>query len=80
MASGLHSVWLRKLGDGKVRLRVLVDGRELGVVEATSSSGWALKAFDTAALAGKTGTVRFEITTDRSSARHFGFAAEARNP
>ena len=80
VASGLHSVWLRKLGDGKVRLRVLVDGCDLGAVEATSSSGWALKTFDTAALAGKTGTVRFEITTDRSNARHFGFAAEARNP
>ena len=80
VASGLHSVWLRKLGDGRVHLRVLVDGRELGSVDATSGSGWALKTFDTTELAGKTGKVRFEITTDKSSARHFGFAAEARNP
>jgi hypothetical protein len=80
VAAGLHSVWLRKLGDGKVRLRVLVDGRELGATEATSGSGWGLRTFDTTALAGKTGKVRFEITTDKSSARHFGFAAEARNP
>lgn len=80
VASGLHSVWLRKLGEGKVRLRVLVDGRELGVSEATSQSGWALKSFDTAALAGKTGKVRFEITVDKANARHFGFAAEARSP
>ena len=80
VASGLHSVWLRKLGDGKVHLRVLVDGRELGAVGATSSSGWGLKTFDTSALAGKTGKVRFEITVDKSNGRHFGFAAEARNP
>jgi len=80
VAGGLHSVWLRKLGDGKVRLRVLVDGRELGVMEATSQSGWDLKSFDTAALAGKTGKVRFEITVDKANARHFGFAAEARSP
>jgi hypothetical protein len=80
IASGLHSVWFRKLGDGKVRMRVFVDGRELGAVEATSQSGWDLKTFDTAGLAGKTAKVRFEITTDKSSARHFGFAAEARSP
>ena len=80
VASGLHSVWLRKLGDGKVHLRVLVDGRELGAVEATSSSGWGLKTFDTSALAGQTGKVRFEITVDKSNGRHVGFAAEVRNP
>jgi hypothetical protein len=78
VASGLHSVWLRKLGDGKVRLRALVDGRELGVIEATSQSGWGVRTFDTAALAGKTGKVRFEITVDKANARHFGFAVEAR--
>ena len=33
-----------------------------------------------AALAGKTAKVRFEITVDKAHARHFGFAAEARNP
>jgi hypothetical protein len=80
IASGLHNVWLRKSGDGKVRMRVLVDGNALGEVEATSQSGWALKSFDTAALAGKTAKVRFEITVDKAHARHFGFAAEARNP
>lgn len=80
VASGLHSVWLRKLGDGKVNLRVLVDGRELGALVASSSSGWGLRAFDTSASAGKTGKVRFEITVDKSNGRHFGFAAEARTP
>ena len=33
-----------------------------------------------AALAGKTAKVRFEITVDKAHARHFGFAAEARDP
>jgi hypothetical protein len=80
VAAGLHNVWLRKSGDGKVRMRVLVDGRELGTVVATSSSGWALHRYDTAAVAGKVGKVRFEITTDKAHARHFAFAAEARNP
>jgi hypothetical protein len=80
VAAGLHNVWLRKSGDGKVRLRVLVDGRELGAIEATSSSGWTLRRLDTAALAGKTADVRFEITVDKAHARHLAFAAEARNP
>jgi hypothetical protein len=73
-------VWLRKSGDGKVRLRVLASGRELGVVPATSGSGWTLLRFDTSAQAGATAPVRFEITVDRAHARHLGLAAEARNP
>ena len=80
VAGGLHNVWLRKSGDGKVRMHVFVDGSELGVVEANSQSGWTLKSFDTAALAGRTGKVRFEITVDKAHGRHLGFAAEARNP
>ena len=80
VACGLHSVWLRKLGDGKVHLRVLVDGRELGSVDATSASGWDERTFDTSALAGRTGKVRFEITVDKANARRLGFAAEARTP
>ncbi len=80
VASGLHNVWLRKAGDGKVRMRVLADGRELGTALATSQSGWAGKGFDTSALAGRAAKVRFEITVDKALARHFGFAAEARNP
>ena len=80
VAAGLHNVWLRKAGRGKVTMRVLVDGRDLGMVEATSSSGWSLRRFDTAALAGRSGSVRFEITVADARSRHFGFAAEARNP
>jgi predicted hotdog family 3-hydroxylacyl-ACP dehydratase len=80
VASGLHNVWQRKSGDGKVRLRVLAGGRELGTQVAASQSGWTVQAFDTAALAGTTGPVRFEITVDKAHARYLGFAAEARSP
>jgi hypothetical protein len=80
VAGGLHNVWLRKSGDGKVRMRVLADGRELGSVEGTSLGGWDLRRFDTSDLAGRRGKVRFEITTDKAHGRHFGFAAEARDP
>jgi hypothetical protein len=80
VAAGLHNVWLRKSGDGRVRVRVLVDGSEQGVVEASSASGWTVRRFDTATRAGQTGRVRFEITVDRAHARHLGLAAEARNP
>ena len=80
IAAGLHNVWLRKSGDGKVRLRALANGGELGMIVAGSSSGWSLRGFDTAALAGKPAHVRFEITVDKAHGRHLGFAAEARNP
>ncbi len=80
VASGLHNVWLRKAGDGKVRMRVLLDGRALGTVEATNESGFALRRFDTSESAGKTGKVRFEISVDKAKSRHFGFTAEARDP
>jgi hypothetical protein len=80
VACGLHNVWLRKGGDGTVRLRVLVDGQERGSTAATSASGFARLDIDTAARAGQTASVRFEITVDRPASRHFGFAAEARGP
>ena len=80
VAAGLHNVWLRKSGDGKVRTRVLVDGRELGTLESTNSSGWFLRSFDTTSLDGKTANVRFEITTDKAHSRYLAFAAEARTP
>ena len=80
VAAGLHNVWLRKSGDGKVRLRVLAEGQELGTLVAASGSGWSPRSFDTAMLAGKTASVRFEITVDKAHDRHLGFAAEARNP
>jgi len=80
VAAGLHSVWLRKAGDGKVEVRVLIDGRAVGSLQASSASGWSLRRFDTTAWAGRSGRVRFEITTDKAYARHLGFNAEAREP
>jgi hypothetical protein len=80
VGAGLHNVWLRKSGDGKVRLRILVDGLELGRMEAASLSGWTLRSFNTTAKAGRRARVRFEIETDRAQARQLGFTAEARTP
>ena len=80
VGAGLHNVWLRKSGDGVVRLRVLLDGQEFAVLEAKSLSGFTLRKLDTRAFAGRTADVRFEITANNPAARHLGFVAEARNP
>jgi hypothetical protein len=79
VGGGLHHVWLRKYGDGTVKLRVLVDGKEVGRTEASNRSGWRVDRFDTAASNGQAATVRFEITSDKPYSRHFGFTAEARS-
>jgi len=79
VGAGLHNVWLRKSGRGTVRLRVLVQGRELGRIEAGSFTGWTVRRFDTSALAGQSQSVRFEITVGDPNARTLGFAAEARS-
>ena len=50
MGGGLHHVWLRKYGDGTVKLRVLVDGREVGRTEGSNRSGWRIDHFDTSAF------------------------------
>lgn len=80
VATGLHNVWLRKSGDGKVRTRVLADGHEMNTLETTSSSGWSLYRVGTSTLSGNRIRWRFEITVDKAHARHLGLAAEARNP
>jgi hypothetical protein len=79
VGGGLHHVWLRKYGDGIVKLRVLVDGKEIGHTEAGNRTGWRVDRFDTSAFASKPATVRFEITSDKPYSRHFGFTAEARS-
>lgn len=79
VGGGLHHVWLRKYGDGTVKLRVLVDGREIGRSEASNRSGWRVDHFDTSAFVSKPATVRFEITSEKPYSRHFGFTAEARS-
>jgi hypothetical protein len=78
VGAGLHNVWRRKGGDGTVRIRALVDGQEVGRSESGNRTGWTVARFPTPAFAGKTATVRFEVTSERPFSRHFGFAAEAR--
>ena len=78
VAGGLHNVWTRKAGDGTVWLRVLIDGREIGKVEHGNRTGWQIVRLPTLAQAGRSATVRFEITSARPFSRQFGFAAEAR--
>jgi hypothetical protein len=78
VGAGLHNVWLRKVGTGTVHIRVSIDGREVGAFDSGNRTGWKVERFDTAAFSGKTGTVRFEITSANPFSRHFGFAAEAR--
>jgi hypothetical protein len=80
VATGLHNVWLRKSREGKVRVRLVADGREMGTMEATSTSGWSLSRFGTSGVEGSPVTLRFEITVDKAHDRHLGFAAEMRNP
>jgi hypothetical protein len=78
VGGGLHNVWLRKVSDGSVSLRVVIDDKEVGVLESGNRTGWSVRRFDTTAYAGKTGRVRFEISSANPFSRHFGFAAEAR--
>jgi hypothetical protein len=78
VGGGLHNVWLRKVSDGTVTMRVLVDDKEVGRFDSGNRTGWLVRRFDTSAYAGKTGRVRFEITSANPYSRHFGFAAEAR--
>jgi hypothetical protein len=79
VGSGLHHVWLRKYGEGMVKLRILVDGHEVGHTEAGNRTGWRVDRFDTSAFMKAPAKVRFEITSDKPFSRHFGFAAEARS-
>lgn len=78
VGAGLHNVWARKGGDGTVKIRALVDGTEVGNVESGNRTGWTVGRFDTTRFAGRSGTVRFEITSAKPFSRMFGFAAEAR--
>jgi hypothetical protein len=79
VASGLHHVWFRKAGEGTVKLAVWIDGKPVGTRVAGNRTGWHLDKLDTSGWAGRTATVRFEVTSAEPFGRHFGFAAEARN-
>jgi hypothetical protein len=48
-------------------------------VTTSNPSGWLISHVDTAARAGQTAAVRFEVTSPAPYARLFAFAAEARS-
>ena len=78
VATGLHDVWMRKVGHGDVRLRLVVAGTPAAAITANNDTGWQLTRIDTAAYEGRVVSVRFEITSPNPYARHFALAAEAR--
>lgn len=78
LATGMSDVWARKAARGAVDLRVAIDGRPSAKVTTENESGWLITHVDTRALAGKTGAVRFEITSPAPYQRQFVLAAEAR--
>lgn len=79
-AAGLHHVWLRKQGTGRVVLKIFVDGKQVATQETSNRTGFQLGRADTSAWAGRTAAVRFEISAADAFSRHFGFVAEARTP
>ncbi len=79
IATGLSNVWMRKAAKGPVDLTVAIDGKPALHVVTRNESGWLISHVDTAARAGQTATVRFEVTSPSPYSRYFGFAAEARS-
>jgi hypothetical protein len=79
VATGLSNVWMRKAAQGTVDLTVAIDGRPALHVTTANQSGWLISHVDTAARAGQTAAVRFEVSSPAPYARHFALAAEARS-
>jgi hypothetical protein len=81
VAAGLHNVWMRKEARGPVDLRVTV-GTGPAAAQTTfttrNDDGWKHVRVDTSAFVGQRAPVRFEIASPAPYARHFAFAAEAR--
>jgi hypothetical protein len=79
VATGLSNVWMRKAAKGPVDLTVAIDGKPALHVTTLNESGWLISHVDTAARAGQTAVVRFEVSSPAPYARYFAFAAEARS-
>ena len=79
IATGLSNVWMRKAAKGPVELTVTIDGKPALHVTTHNESGWLISHVDTAARAGQTAVVRFEVSSPAPYSRYFGFAAEARS-
>ena len=63
---GLHDYYARKSADGKLDLRVFIDGAEKAHVEHGNQNGWQRIEIDTAGMKGQH-AVRFEVAA-RSAA------------
>jgi hypothetical protein len=78
IGTGLHNTWMRKEAHGPVDLRVVVGGAVAASLTTRNEDGWKRTSVDTSGRAGRIAPVRFEITSPQPYARHFAFAAEAR--
>jgi len=76
--TGLHDYHQRKIADGKVLLRVLVDGVAVAETWHGSNDGWKPLDVDTSRHLGTTAEVTFVVASPNPRARQFCFAAEAR--
>lgn len=76
--TGIHDYISRKRGDGRVELRLFVDGREQLHATTGNDDAWRKYELDTAAAAGTRHTVRVDISAAAPEWRTFGFHAEAR--
>jgi hypothetical protein len=79
IATGMSNVWMRKAAQGTVDLTVAIDGQPVLRATTSNDDGWLIRHIDTAARAGQTAAVRFEVTSPAPYARLFAFAAEARS-
>jgi hypothetical protein len=77
VAAGLHDTWARK-SPGTAHLEVWVAGHPAQSADIGNRSGWHRLRIDTAARAGQTVPVRFQISSPQPALRNLAFAAEAR--
>lgn len=72
---GLHDYYARKSADGKLDVRVSIDGAELRHVEHGNNSGWQRLAIDTPGMTGQH-TVRIDVSAKSAAWRIAAIAAE----
>ena len=63
---------------GPVELRALVDGHPVGASVHHDNEGWKGYEFDTAAYAGTSHRVSFEVRSERAGMRHYCFEGDTR--
>ncbi len=63
---------------GPVELRVLIDDRSVGASVHRDGEGWKGFEFNTAAYAGSTHRVTFEVRSERAGMRHYCFEGDTR--